>query len=117
MRRASLCGEDLAAGRNFEHWRGWIVERMEPLAGVSAVDVAVYAIMSTRPPGHARRCGAGSGVVAGLDAAADIPDGIPTDLGSVIVWNRTDTRATMDPDAAIAIGQGPFLLGHAETIR
>ena len=46
MRWALLCGEDSSSVRNFVHRRGWIVARMEQLAGVFAVDVAAHALMS-----------------------------------------------------------------------
>ncbi len=32
VRRAFLCGEDHASGMNFDHRRGWIVERIQQLA-------------------------------------------------------------------------------------
>lgn len=46
VRRAYLCGEDAWSGQSYEHRRGWIVERVKQLAGVFAIDVAAYAVMS-----------------------------------------------------------------------
>jgi len=46
VRRAFLCGEDSVSGMNFDHRRGWIAERIKQLAGIFAIDVAAFAIMS-----------------------------------------------------------------------
>ena len=46
VRRAFLCGEDRYTGQSFEHRKGWVVERLELLAGVFAIDICAFAVMS-----------------------------------------------------------------------
>ena len=46
VRRAFLCGEDSYSGRNYEHRREWVRERLELLRGLFAVEIFSYAVMS-----------------------------------------------------------------------
>ncbi len=46
VRRAFLCGEDHLTGKNYEHRKVWVVERLRDLADVFAIDICAYAVMS-----------------------------------------------------------------------
>ena len=46
MRRAFLCGDDSYSGENYDHRRGWFLDRLRHASEVFAIDVCAYAVMS-----------------------------------------------------------------------
>jgi REP element-mobilizing transposase RayT len=46
VRRAFLCGTDALSGQCYEHRRQWLEDKLLALAGIFAIDVCAYAIMS-----------------------------------------------------------------------
>ena len=46
VRRAWLCGTDRYSGKNFDHRKPWLLDRLSLLGEVFAIDIAAYAVMS-----------------------------------------------------------------------
>jgi len=46
VRRAFLCGQDLVTNRNFDYRRRWVESRLETLAGIFAIDVCGFSVLT-----------------------------------------------------------------------
>lgn len=46
VRRCFLCGDDPLTGKNYEHRKRWLEERLEFLAGLFGIDVLGFSILS-----------------------------------------------------------------------
>ena len=46
VRRSLLCGSDPVSGKNYEHRRQWMQDRIQFLAGHFGIDVLGFAVMS-----------------------------------------------------------------------
>ena len=46
VRRAFLCGEDHFTGKSYEHRKQWIIDKLQELTGIFAIDISAYSVMS-----------------------------------------------------------------------
>jgi hypothetical protein len=48
VRRSFLCGSDPVSGKNYEHRRQWMQDRIQFLAGQFGIDVLGFAVMPSQ---------------------------------------------------------------------
>ncbi len=46
VRRAFLCGDDRFSGKNYDHRKQWIVDKIKELSNIFCIDVCAFAVMS-----------------------------------------------------------------------
>ena len=46
VRRAFLCGDDYLSGKNYDHRKKWMVDKLKQLSSIFAIDICAYAVMS-----------------------------------------------------------------------
>ncbi len=46
VRRAYLCGDDQTSGKNFDHRKTWLVDKMKYLTEYFAIEICAYAVLS-----------------------------------------------------------------------
>ena len=46
IKRSYLCGEDKYSGKNYEHRRQWLIDRIKRLSTIFSIDIAAYAIIT-----------------------------------------------------------------------
>jgi putative transposase len=75
VRRAFLCGIDQYTGKDFSHRKEWILDRMRELAGLFAIEVCGYSVMSNHVVLLDR---------TGRELRADKPGAIPDHLAPIM---------------------------------
>ena len=93
VRRTSLCGEDVNTGKDYSHRKEWIRSMLEELAGIFALDVMSFAVLSNHT--SAKKILALVKLPSsGLSATFSAGTGEKDELGHVADKSRSPLRQT-----------------------